>query len=77
MRPYDPEADGPYAEWLKNKGVQALAQGWTEATRDQVTEGRTEDGGRFKRTRDQLGNDITERTDARGRQRKDVNINLR
>ena len=49
----------------------------TWATRDQVKEGRTRDGGRFKRVTDQNGNLVTERTDARGRQRKDVHINLR
>jgi hypothetical protein len=49
----------------------------TWATKDQVREGRTEDGSRYKTTTDQLGNRVTERTDGRGRQRKDVNIILR
>jgi hypothetical protein len=49
----------------------------TWRTRDQVDEGRTGDGGRYKRITDQLGHQVTERTDAKGRQRKDVNIRLR
>lgn len=49
----------------------------TWATEDQVREGRTDDGGRYKTTRDQLGHQVTERTDARGCQRQDVQINLR
>lgn len=49
----------------------------TWATKDQVAEGRTDDGGRYKQVTDQLGHRVTERTDAQGRQRRDVTINLR
>ena len=75
--PYDPEVDGPYADWLKGKGVQARPQGFSNATRDQVVEGRRDDGTRFKTVRDQLGNDVTDRTGPDGRERRDVRINLR
>lgn len=82
--PYNPEEHGTFGSYMR--GGEPVGEGRTTdvvvgertcATRDQVVEGRTEDGGRYKRVRDQLGNDVTERTDARGRQRKDVNINLR
>ena len=75
--PYDPEVDGPYADWLKGKGVQARPQGFSNATRDQVVEGRRDDGTRFKTVRDQLGHDVTDRTGPDGRERRDVRINLR
>lgn len=82
--PFDPdihETFGSYARGGaplgKGRTADVVVGERTWATRDQIAEGRTEDGERFKRVRDQLGNDVTERTDAHGRQRKDVNINLR
>ncbi|MFI6299540.1 hypothetical protein ACIBEJ_48655 [Nonomuraea sp. NPDC050790] len=49
----------------------------TFLTRDEVVEGRREDGSRFKTTRDQAGNDVTQETTAGGRERQHVRINLR
>lgn len=65
-----------YAERLRAKGVQVRPSGWTSATRDQVDEGRTDDGGRYKHTTDQLGHEVTEETTPVGRERKHVRINL-
>lgn len=81
--PHNPEVDGPFGEWMR--GGAPLGEGRTAdvvtgdrtwRTRDQVTEGRTEDGGRFQRRRDQLGNDVTRETTPRGRERQHVRINL-
>lgn len=55
---YDRSKHGPYAEWLKNKGVQTRPRGWTHATHDQTREGRDRAGQRFKATTDQLGNRV-------------------
>jgi hypothetical protein len=82
--PWDPKRDGPFGAWLR--GGAPLGEGRTadvvvgertSATRDLVNEGRTDDGGRFKRTTDQLGNRVTERTDAHGGEHRDVHIKLR
>lgn len=69
MRGGEPLGEGRTADVVTGKR--------TWATRDQVEEGRSRDGGCFKRTTDQLGNQVTERTDTRGRQRQDVKIVLR
>lgn len=74
--PETPDEDIPYAEKLRRKNVQVRPSGWTAATRDQVDEGRTEDGGRYKHTTDQLGHEVTEETTPVGRERKHVQINL-
>ncbi|GGK61174.1 hypothetical protein Sme01_02800 [Sphaerisporangium melleum] len=74
MSSYDPDRDGPYGDWLKAKGVRQMNR--THATQDQVTEGRTENGGRYKAVRDQLGHVVTQRTEPDGRERQDVTINL-
>ncbi|WP_326642857.1 hypothetical protein OG884_05735 [Streptosporangium sp. NBC_01755] len=80
--PWDPDVDGPFGAWLR--GGAPLGEGRTAdvvvgdrtwVTRDQVVEGRTEDGTRWQRRRDQLGNDVIRET-ARGRERQHVNINL-
>ncbi|KAB8186887.1 hypothetical protein FH608_046200 [Nonomuraea phyllanthi] len=55
---YDPSLHGSYGRWLREKGVQTRAGGWTNATHDQVREGVGEDGRRFKVVTDQLGNDV-------------------
>jgi hypothetical protein len=82
--PWDPESGETFGEYAR--GGAPLGEGRTAdvvtgertwVTRDQVQEGRTETGERFKQTTDQLGHQVTERTDARGKQRKDVNIRLR
>ncbi|SET48086.1 hypothetical protein [Nonomuraea wenchangensis] len=81
--PWDPESGETFGEHMR--GGAPLGEGRTAdvvvgdrtwVTRDQVREGRTADGGRFKRVIDQLGNRVTERTDGHGRQRRDVHINL-
>lgn len=82
--PWDPKRDGPFGVWLR--GGAPLGEGRTadvvvgertSATRDVVAEGRTDDGGRFKRVTDQLGNEVTERTDKHGGEHRDVRIKLR
>lgn len=55
---YDPAVHGSYAAWLRSKGVQARAQGWTHATHDQHREYVGKDGNRVKDTTDQLGNHV-------------------
>ena len=74
--PETPDDDIPYAEKLRRKGVQTRPSGWTNATRDEVAEGSTPDGGRFKATRDTFGHIVTEETTPSGHQRKHVTINL-
>jgi hypothetical protein len=74
--PWDPDSGQTFGEYVLSKVVQVRPGGWTLTTRDQVTEGRNPAGERFKTVTDQLGNQVTERTDAKGRQRKDVHINL-
>ena len=76
MPEFDSGAHVSYAERLRRKGVQVRASGWSHHTRDQVSEGRTPEGERFKRVRDQLGHEVTERTDSGGVERRDVRINL-
>lgn len=76
MSEYDPEIHGTYGEWLRSKGIQVRPQGWSYVTRDQVRTGRTDDGGRFKKTRDQLGHVVTQETTPDGRERQHVHINL-
>ncbi|MFI7691793.1 hypothetical protein ACIBQ6_22180 [Nonomuraea sp. NPDC049655] len=71
-----PDDDLSYAERMRRKGVQTRTAGWSHATRDEVAEGRTEEGGRFKAVRDTAGHIVTEETTPSGRQRKHVTINL-
>lgn len=82
--PWDPGGGQTFGEYLR--GGAPLGRGRTTdvvtgprtwATRDQVTEGRRDDGTRFRRTRDQLGNVVTVETTPRGRERKHVHIILR
>lgn len=63
---YDRELHGPYGEWLRSKGVQTRAGGWTNATRDQVLV----DTPSEKRVLDQLGNEVRQY----GRDQQDVTI---
>lgn len=63
MEEYDPDVHGSYGAWLRSKSVQARPSGWTNATRDQVSEGRDREGRRYKRTTDQLGNDVIQHGD--------------
>ena len=82
--PWDPQRDGPFGLWLRGgaplgagRTADVVVGERTSATRDVVAEGRTDDGGRFKRVTDQLGNEVTERTDSRGGEHRDVRIKLR
>lgn len=71
--PWDPESGQTFGEYVRSKRPQVRPSGWTWATRDQVVE----DSPTRKTVRDQAGHDVTERTDERGRQHRDVRINLR
>lgn len=71
MSGYGPDGSMTYAEWQQWKGVGAMQR--THATQDQVLI----DTPTQRTVRDQLGHDVTERTDERGRQHRDVTINLR
>jgi hypothetical protein len=81
--PWDPESSQTFGEFMRDgeplggRTADVVTGDRTWATRDQVTEGRRDDGSRFKTTRDQLGHDVTVETTARGRERKHVRINLR
>lgn len=57
---YDPSIHGPYGDWLKNKGIQTRAGGWTHATHDQTREYVGKDGRRVKDVTDQLGNRVVQ-----------------
>lgn len=61
----------------KGRGPDVITGERTWRTRDQVVEGDTPDGGKFKRTTDQLGNDVTQETTKDGRFRQHVRINIR
>jgi hypothetical protein len=74
MPGYDPECGLTYAEWLRAKNVGRMPR--THATKDQVIEGETPGGGQYKRVRDQLGNEVTQRTERDGSEHQDVQINL-
>ncbi len=65
MSGYDPAHDGPYGEWLKNKGVQVNFGGLsrTERVVDEGTVARGPYAGeRFKTVQDELGNRTRERS---------------
>lgn len=80
--PWDPEGAETFGAHMRGgaplggRSVDVVAGETTWATRDQVQEGRTEDGGRWQRRRDQLGHDVTRETTPRGQERQHVRINL-
>lgn len=81
--PHDPKIHGTFGSYMRGgvplgrgRTVDVALVERTYVTRDQVEEGRMPDGTRYQRTTDQLGNQVTERTDPRGGQHKDVRINL-
>lgn len=76
MSEFDPEVHGTYGAYLRSKSIQVRPGGWTWRTQDQVRTGRTDDGGLFKKTRDQLGHVVTQETTPDGRERQHVHINL-
>lgn len=82
--PWDPESGETFGQHMR--GGVPLGQGRTAdvvvgdrtwATRDQVVEGRTPDGGRYKRVRSQAGHDSIFETTPDGRERKHAHIHLR
>ncbi|MFI6595003.1 hypothetical protein ACIBHX_02075 [Nonomuraea sp. NPDC050536] len=82
--PWDPNSDQTFGEWMR--GGEPLGQGRTAdvvvgertwATRDQVDEGHTREGGRYKTTTDQAGHQVSQETTSDGRERQHVRINLR
>ena len=82
--PWDPDSGISFGEYMR--GGQPLGEGRTAdvvtgdrtwATRDQVAEGRRDDGTHYKTVTDQLGNQVTDRTGPDGRERRDVRIQLR
>ncbi|MFF3443625.1 hypothetical protein [Streptosporangium sp. NPDC002721] len=55
---WDPACGLTYAEWLRDKSVQARPDGWTHATHDQKRVYRSDKDGRLVEVKtDQLGND--------------------
>jgi hypothetical protein len=65
MSEYDPARDGPYGDWLRNKGVRANFGGLsrTERVIGEGTVPRGEHAGeRFKTIQDELGNRVRERS---------------
>lgn len=69
---WNPDSGLTFGQYMRSKGVQVRAVGWTWRTRDQVTTGRRVDGVAVKHTVDQLGHETTEHADGR----RDVTINL-
>lgn len=81
--PWDPSSGQSFGAYMRDgaplgqgRTVDVITDEPTWVTRDQVVEGRTEEGSRFKQVTDQLGHQVTEETTASGRQRKHVRINL-
>ncbi|MEU6710011.1 hypothetical protein ABZ897_00915 [Nonomuraea sp. NPDC046802] len=70
---WDPASGITFGQYMRLKGVQVRPAGWTWQTRDQVLE----DSPTRRTVRDQVGNDVTERTDDKGGYHRDVAINLR
>ncbi|MEU7861205.1 hypothetical protein [Nonomuraea sp. NPDC049141] len=81
--PHDPSSGVTFGAYMR--GGKPLGQGRsadvvlgerTWLTQDQVHEGRTADGVRFKETLDQLGHQVVEETLPDGQERKHVRLNL-
>ena len=51
--------ESEYGKWLRSKGVTVLSGGLS-ITKDNVKEGRDEEGNRFKATTDEIGNTVVE-----------------
>ncbi len=81
--PYDPKVHGTFGAYLRGgaplggRGPDVVTGERTWRTRDQVDEGRTPEGGRYKATTDGNGHTVTEETTPKGQQRKHVKIRLR
>ncbi len=79
MPGYDPQRDGPYREWLRNKGVRTNFGGLVRSERV-VDEGTIADGRhageRYQVRQDELGNRVRERSASQGVSTgQDVRIN--
>jgi Fe2+ transport system protein FeoA len=61
MSRYDPQRDGPYGEWLKNKAVGFNPRGRSRTERV-IDEGRLSTGEAYKTVQDELGNRVRERS---------------
>lgn len=70
MPGYDPECDGPYGLWLKSKSVRTGVNGRARTDRvvdgGVIPEGQPFAGERFQKRRDELGNEVTERSASLG-----------
>jgi hypothetical protein len=58
---YDPQRDGPYGDYLKNKGIRANFGGLSRTERV-IDEGRLNSGERYQTRQDELGNRTRERS---------------
>ncbi|WP_214322094.1 hypothetical protein [Nonomuraea sediminis] len=81
--PWDPSSGQTFGEWMRDgaplgegRTADVVVGERTWATRDQVEEGRTEEGGRYKAVRDQNGHHVIEETRPSGELRQHVQINL-
>lgn len=80
---WDPDSGMTFGEYMRgglplgHPAMDVVAGERTWRTRDQVVEGRTADGGRFKAVRDQLGHVVTRETTQDGRERQHVHISMR
>lgn len=78
--PWDPSTGQTFGEYMRGdngRGPDVVLGEPTWATRDQVVEGSTPDGGRFKTVIDQAGHETTQETTPDGREKQHVRINLR
>ncbi|MFN2636915.1 MAG: hypothetical protein ABR585_07815 [Gemmatimonadaceae bacterium] len=76
---WDPETGQTFGAYMRGddgRTVEVTVGGRTFATKDQVVEGRTPEGGQFKVIRDQAGHDTSYETTPDGRERKHVHLNL-
>ncbi|MEU3162893.1 hypothetical protein [Streptosporangium sp. NPDC006930] len=81
--PHNPETDGTFGAYLRGgaplggRGPDVIVDEPTWRTRDQIDEGRTPEGGKYKATTDGNGHTVTEETTPSGHQRKHVKIRIR
>lgn len=78
--PWDPDSGITFGEYMRNgdgRTLEHIQGGQSWVTKDQIVEGRTDEGGRFQTRRDQLGHDVTVETTPDGREQRHVRINLR
>lgn len=73
---WDPQSGQTFGEYMRG-GPDVVTGERTWVTRDQVEEGKRDDGSRFQTTTDQLGHEVTRETTRDGRERQHVRINIR